>query len=141
MKLSASLLGLVDRVKKIEDSAAAVKASNEAALQARRRELEAAIEREAIEFDKATAEAACAARSWWSEIRGSVEKQIAEMRSDFERWQTEVKEKNAERDAEATEDDAVAAVTLAGYCLDAAEWAVVRAELARGEAEQLAGKG
>jgi hypothetical protein len=141
MKLSDSLLGLADRVKKIENSAAAVKASNEAALQDRRRELEAEIEREAVDFDKATAEAADAVRGWWSEIRGSIEKQIAEMRTDFEKWQTEVKEKNAERDAEAAEDDAVAAVTLAGYCLDAAEWAVVRAELARGEAEQLAGKG
>jgi hypothetical protein len=140
MKLSDSLLDLADRVKKIEDSAAAVKASNEAALQARRRELEAAIEREVIEFDKASAEAAGAARSWWADIRGSVEKQVAEMRADFEKWQAEVKEKNAERTAEAAEDDAVAAVTLASYCLDAAEWAVVRAELARGEAEQLAGK-
>ncbi|MGX9790327.1 hypothetical protein [Mycobacterium sp. MMS18-G62] len=140
MKLSDSLLDLADRVKKVEDSAAAVVASNEAALQARRRELEAAIEREATEFDKATTEAVGAVRSWWSDIRGSIDKQIAEMRSDFEKWQTEVKEKNAERDAEAAEDDAVAAVNLAGYCLDAAEWAVVRAELARGEAEQLAGK-
>ena len=50
------------------------------------------------------------------------------------------REKNAERAAEDAEDDAVVAVTLAAYCLDAAEWAVVQAELARGEADKLAGK-
>ena len=32
------------------------------------------------------------------------------------------------------------AVSLAAYCLDAAEWAVVRAELARGEADELAAR-
>jgi hypothetical protein len=63
------------------------------------------------------------------------------MRADFDKWQREVKEKNAELAAEDAEEDAVAAVSLAAYCLDAAEWAVVRAELARGEAEQLAAKG
>jgi hypothetical protein len=42
---------------------------------------------------------------------------------------------------EDAEDDAVVAVSLAAYCLDAAEWAVVRAELARGEAGQLTGQG
>ena len=52
-----------------------------------------------------------------------------------------MKEKNAERDAEYAEYDAVVAVSLAAYCLDAAEWAVVRAELARGEADQLMGQG
>jgi hypothetical protein len=42
---------------------------------------------------------------------------------------------------EDAESDAVVAVSLATYCLDAAEWAVVRAELARGEADQLMGQG
>jgi hypothetical protein len=49
-----------------------------------------------------------------------------------------VKEDRAERAAEDAEYDAVVAVNLAAYCLDAAEWAVVQAELARGEADQLA---
>ena len=51
-----------------------------------------------------------------------------------------VREQNraARAAAENAEDDAVAAVTLAGYCLDAAEWAVVRAEQTRGEADELA---
>jgi hypothetical protein len=41
-KLSAALLDLASRVKRVEDSAAAVEAKNRAKLQARREELEAA---------------------------------------------------------------------------------------------------
>jgi hypothetical protein len=60
------------------------------------------------------------------------------VRTDFAKRQVEVKEDRAERAAEDAEYDAVVAVNLAAYCLDAAEWAVVHAELARGEADQLA---
>jgi len=140
MKLSDSLLDLAARVKRVEDSAAAVQARNQAALEARRDELESAIQREVTELQKTTGEAASAAHDWWSGIKDSVQKQVSEMRADFEKWQSEMKEKNAGRTADAAEDDAAAAVTLAAYCVDAAEWAVVRAELARGEAEKLAGK-
>ena len=59
------------------------------------------------------------------------------MRADFANWQAEIKEDRADRAAENAEYDAVVAVNLAAYCLDAAEWAVVQAELARGEADQL----
>jgi hypothetical protein len=138
MKLSDSLLDLAGRVRKVEASAEAVRARNRTALQQRRQELETAIDKEVTEVEADAAQAARTARGWWAEIRGSVDKQIAEMRADFERWQAEAKD--AEHAAEAAQEDAVAAVTLAAYCLDAAEWAVVRAELARGEAEQFAGR-
>jgi cell division protein FtsB len=48
--LSESLMDLAARVKRLEDSAAAVQEKNRAALQARREELEAAIDREKNEF-------------------------------------------------------------------------------------------
>jgi hypothetical protein len=138
--LSESLVDLAGRVKKLEDSAAAVQEKNRAALQARREELEAAIEREKGELEQATSQAKEGARNWRSDTKGSIERQIAEMRTDIEHWEADRKEKNAERVAENAEEDAVVAVTLAAYCLDAAEWAAVRAELARGEADELAGK-
>lgn len=139
-KLSDSLMDLAGRVKMLEDSAAAVQAKNRVALQARRDQLEAAIEREKTEMDRTTDDVKTQARSWWSETKNSIEKQISAMRADFDKWHAELQEKNAERTADDAEDDAVVAVTLAGYCLDAAEWAVVQAELARGEADKLAGK-
>lgn len=139
-KLSESLLDLAGRVKKVEDSATAVQENNREKLRARRNELEAAIEQEKIELEAAATLAKEDARSWWSETKSSIEHQINQMRADFEKWQGDMKEKSAERAAENAEDDAVVAVNLAAYCLDAAEWAVVRAELARGEADQLAAR-
>ncbi|OBH80786.1 hypothetical protein A5679_22745 [Mycobacterium scrofulaceum] len=139
-KLSESLLDLAGRVKKVEDSAAAVQEKNREKLRARRDELEAAIEQEKIELEAAATLVKEDARSWWSETKNSIEHQINQMRADFEKWQGDMKEKSAERAAENAEDDAVVAVNLAAYCLDAAEWAVVRAELARGEADQLAAR-
>jgi hypothetical protein len=139
-KLSESLMDLAGRVKGLEASATAVQEKNRAALQARREQLETAIEREKRDIEEATAEAKEEARSWWSDTKASIERQVAEMRGDFEKWQAGLKEKNAEQAAKDAEDDAVVAVTLATYCLDAAEWAVVRAELARGQADELAGQ-
>jgi chromosome segregation ATPase len=139
-KLSATLLDLASRVKRVEDSAAAVEAKNRAKLQARRQELEAAIDESRIELAAAATQAKEATRSKWSEVKHSIEGQVDEMRADFAKWQAEIKEDSAERAAEDAEYDAVVAVNLAAYCLDAAEWAVVQAELARGEADQLAAR-
>ena len=137
-KLSAALLDLASRVKRVEDSAAAVEAKNRAKLQARREELEAAIDESHIELAAAATQAKEAANGKWSKVKNSIEGRVDEMRSDFSNWQAEIKVDRAERAAENAEYDAVVAVDLAAYCLDAAEWAVVQAELARGEADQLA---
>jgi hypothetical protein len=132
--LSDALIGLAGRVKRVEDSAEAVQEKNRAALQSRREELEGTIQQSKIELEVAATQAKDATRSWWSEATSSIQ-------ADFAEWQAELKEKNAERAADEVEDDAVVAVSLAAYCLDAAEWAVVRAELARGEADQIMGQG
>jgi hypothetical protein len=135
-KLSAALLA--SRVKRVEDSAAAVEANNRAELQARREELEAAIDESHIELAAAATQAKEAANGKWSKVKTAIEGRVDEMRADFAKWQAEMKEDRAEQAAEDAEYDAVVAVNLAAYCLDAAEWAVVQAELARGEADQLA---
>jgi gas vesicle protein len=132
--LSDALIDLAGRVKRVEDSAAAVQERNRAALQSRREELETAIEQSRTELEGAATQAKDATRGWWKETASAIQ-------ADFAEWQAETKEANAERAAEDAEDDVVVAVSLAAYCLDAAEWAVVRAELARGEADQLMGQG
>jgi hypothetical protein len=139
-KLSVALLDLASRVKRVEDSAAAVEAKNRVKLQARGEELEAAIDESHIELAAAATQANESARTKWSQAKTLIEGQVNDMRADFAKWQTEIKEDRAERAAENAEYDAVVAVNLAAYCLDAAEWAVVQAELARGEADQLAAR-
>ena len=136
-KLSAALLDLASRVKRVEDSAAAVEAKNRAKLQARRGELEAAIDESHVELTAAATRAKESASGTWSKVKHSIEGHVDEMRGDFVKWRAEVKEGRAEAAADDAEYDAVIAVNLAAYCLDAAEWAVVQAELARGEADQL----
>ena len=139
-KLSEALLDLASRVKRVEDSAAAVEAKNRAKLQARREELAAAIDDSHIELAAAATQATESARSKWSHAKTAIEGQVNDMRADFAKWKAEIKEDRAEQEAEDAEYDAVVAVNLAAYCLDAAEWAVVQAELARGEADQLAAR-
>ena len=139
-KLSAALLDLASRVKRVEDSAAAVEANNRAKLQARREELEAAVDESHIELAAAATHAKESANGKWSQAKALIEGHVNDMRADFAKWQAEIKEDRAERAAEDAEYDAVVAVNLAAYCLDAAEWAVVQAELAHGEADQLAAR-
>ena len=139
-KLSTALLDLAGRVKRVEDSAAAVEAENRVKLQARRDELEAAIDESHIELTVAASQAKESTRTKWSQAKTAIQGQVNDMRADFAGWQADVKEDRFESAAENAEYDAVVAVNLAAYCLDAAEWAVVQAELARGEADQLAGR-
>ncbi|GGQ86540.1 hypothetical protein [Couchioplanes azureus] len=107
-------------------------------MQQRRREIEDAFDNEVYAFEAAAAEVTTAARSWWMDTKGSIERQVAAMRADFDKRKTEHKKEHAQRLADIAEEDAVAAVTLATYCLNAAEWAVVDAALARAEADQSA---
>ena len=139
-KLSAALLDLASRVTRVEDSAAAVEANNRAKLQARREELQAAIDESHIELAATATQAKEATRGKWAEVKTSIDGRVDQMRSEFAKRRAETTEDRAERAAEDSEYDAVVAVNLAAYCLDAAEWAVVHAELARGEADQRAAR-
>ncbi|WP_157101508.1 hypothetical protein [Nocardia shimofusensis] len=91
---------LAARVKQYEESSAEAREKSRAALQARREELSATLEREGNEFEKTTAELREAAQSWWSDTREAVEHQIDVMRADFEKWQADIKAQRAERDKE-----------------------------------------
>ena len=142
--LSEALMDLTARVKRLEDSVAITREKNQARLQARREELEASIDREVKEVEQTAAEARGAVRSQFSDTKASLERQFEVMRSDFNKRRTQRVEKDADRAAQDAEHDAVAAIALASRCIDAAEWAVLRAELIRteaGEQGRAAGRG
>ena len=136
--MSESLLDLATRVQELEDSAAAAREKNHAALEARHQQLDGAIDREVKEFEAAANEAAATAGTWWADTKGAIERQVTAMRTDVQTRKSEHRQERAERRAEVAEEDAVAAINLAEYCLNAAEWAVVDAVLARAEAEDRA---
>ncbi|QLY29786.1 hypothetical protein [Nocardia huaxiensis] len=99
--LSESLLDLAARVKQFEESSAATRDRNRAALQARREEVQAAFGHEGSELEKTAAELREAAQQWWSDTRDALEHQIESMRADFEKWQADIKAQRAERAASA----------------------------------------
>jgi hypothetical protein len=140
--MSESLLELASRVQQLEDSAAATRDENRAALQERHQELDSAINAVVSDFEATATEAATTAGTWWVDTKKAIERQVTAMRADVKERESELKAEHkrdrAERRAERAEDDAVAAIYLADYCLNAAEWAVVDAALARAEADDLA---
>ncbi|MET9492938.1 hypothetical protein [Nocardia sp. NPDC006630] len=98
--LSESLMDLADRVKQFEESAAGAREKNRVTLQAKREELGETFEREGNEFDKTTTDLREAAQSWWSDTRGALEHQIGIMRTDFDKWQADIKAQHAEHTSE-----------------------------------------
>jgi hypothetical protein len=134
--LLEALMDLAARVNRLEDSAAIVREQKSAALQTRRQQLEAWIDREAEEVEQTAAGSRGAGRRRWLDTQSSVVRQFEVMRTDFDRWRAELVEGDAERSAWDAEHDALAAVTLASYCLDAAEWAMLSAELIGAAADE-----
>jgi hypothetical protein len=136
--LSESLEQLAGRVKGLEESATATFEVDRAKLEQRRHEIDEAINTEVGEFDSAVREAAKAGRTWWNDTKASMQRPLDEVRARVEKRQTEHELHRALRTADAAEEDAAAAIEVAAYFLNVAEYAVIDAALARMAADDLA---
>ena len=110
------------------------------AVEARRRELETAMDSELHALEKAGGEAQTTARQWWVDTRESVEHQVERMRREFGHWEDERRLESADLTADLAEAEARAAIALANRVVQAAEYAALDAHLARAEAKTLAGE-
>ena len=137
--LSESLEDLAARVKTLEDTAATAVGADRAAREERRREVEAGFESAIKELQAAVRDAGATALERWNDTTSSIARQIEAMQAAQVRRQAEREAQRAESAAVLAEKDAAAATALAAYCLNAAEYAVIDAALARAEADQLAG--
>jgi ElaB/YqjD/DUF883 family membrane-anchored ribosome-binding protein len=137
-KLSQSLEHLAARVKTLEDSAAAAIEADRTKLEQRRHEIDDTIKSGLDEFDSAVQDAAQAGRTWWNDARSAMKRPLDEVRARVEKRQSEHELHRAQRAADAAEEDAAAAVEVATYFLNVAEYAVVDAALARMAADHLA---
>jgi hypothetical protein len=137
--LSQSLEDLATRVKVLEDSASATFEADRTKLEERRREIDETFATEIGEFDSAVREAAEAGRTWWSETKASMKRPLDEVRARVEKRQSQHEQHHAVRVAEAAEEDAAAAMEVAAYFLNVAEYAVIDAALARMAADDVAG--
>jgi len=136
--LSQSLQELAARVKVLEDSATATFRADRAELEKRRHEIDDAIKTEVGEFDSAVRDAAQAGRTWWNDTKTSMRRPVDEVRARVENRKSEHELHRALRAAEAAEQDAAAAIEVADYFLDVAEYAIIDAALARMAADDLA---
>ena len=136
--LSQSLQDLAARVKVLEDSATATFQADRAELEKRRHEIDDAIKTEVGEFDSAVRDAAQAGRTWWNDTKTSMRRPVDEVRARVENRKSEHELHKALRAAEAAEADAAAAIEVADYFLDVAEYAIIDAALARMAADDLA---
>lgn len=135
--LSESLEDLASRVKPLEDSARATFEADRAKLEQRRHEIDEAFKQDLGEMDSAVREAALAGRDWWNETKASMKRPLDELRARVDKRQSEHELHRAVRVAEVAEEDAAAAIELAEYFLNVAEYAVIDAALARMAADDL----
>ena len=136
--LSHSLEDLAARVKVLEDSATATFEADRTKLEKRRHEIDDAIKAEVGEFDSAVRDAAQAGRTWWNDTKTSMRRPVDEVRARVENRKSEHELHKALRAAEAAEADAAAAIEVADYFLDVAEYAIIDAALARMAVDELA---
>jgi len=139
MALSDQLTDLAGRTKRLEDAAAAADARNRAMLEQEKEKLHSSMEKEAKDLRSSANATRSEAHTWWAEMSVHIEERRAKMRVDIDQRRAERKVDKAQRNADDAEDYAAGLVSLAAYVIDAAEYAVVDAALARGEADELAG--
>jgi len=101
-------MDLAAQVKRLEDSAAAVRENNRAALLACSDQLDVAIDRQGADFKK-TAQAKQSTCDWRRGTRAAIERQNAAMRADFKKRQAEDKRTSVEWAAGEAENDAMVA--------------------------------
>ena len=135
---SELLTELAQRAKDAEESAAAARAKNHAALEARRDALETSIDQSKTELVGNSEQA----RSKWLEMQSALHKNFADkraqMKADLDAQKASIDAKRAVRRADHAESEAVLAVGLALDAIENAEYEVIDAVLARAEADELA---
>jgi hypothetical protein len=135
---SELLTELAQRAKGAEEAAAAARARDRAALEARRDAIETSIDESEAEL----ADSAEEAKSKWGQMQSTLHKSFgekrAEMKADLEAQRASRDAKRAIRRADKAESDAVMAVGLALDAIENAEYEVIDAVLARAEADELA---
>ena len=136
--LSESLDELAARVKKLEGSATATFEADRAKLEQRRHEIDEAFTADVSEFESTVREATEAGRTWWDETKAAMKRPLDEVRVRIDKRQSEHELHRAQRQADAAEEDAAAAIAVSKYYLNVAEYSAVDAALARMAADDLA---
>ncbi len=137
MALSDQLTELAARTKKLEDAAAANKAKSQAELEQEQEKLNAKMQSRAESMQASMDKKQADAREWWTETTKRFEQRRAEGRAKMEQMKAERKLDKAQNTADYMQGIAADYVAWAVYAVDAAEYAVTDAAIARRSADEL----
>jgi hypothetical protein len=141
MALSDQLTELAARTKKLEDAAAANKAKTQAQLEQDREKLDAHMQAQAQKIESSVDKTQADAQAWWTETTKRFEQRRAEVRAKMGQHKAERKLDRSEHNADNMENIAADYIAWAAYAVDAAEYAVTDAAIARKEADELVNAG
>lgn len=137
MALSDQLTELAARTKKLEDATAANKAKSQAQLEQEQEQLNAKMYAQAQKIQSSVDKDQADAQAWWIETTKRFEQRRAEVRTKMDQHKTERKLDRAQHNADHMENIAADYVAWAAYAVDAAQYAVTDAAIARKEADEL----
>jgi vacuolar-type H+-ATPase subunit I/STV1 len=137
MALSDQLTELAARAKQAEDRAAAAQGKSKAGLQADVKTARASAQERAKKLRESADANKNKLSVWWYDLQHTWNEHVAKIRDDIDAKQAEHDVDRAERRAEHRADDAMFAVDFAYSAIEEAEYAVLDAELARKEADEL----
>jgi hypothetical protein len=141
MALSDQLSKLAARAKELEDRAAAAKAKNKAELEKDVNDARQSAQAQAESLKHAGNEAGSNVSAWWAKVQQSWNENIASIRRAVDERKAQHDLKSAQRAAEQADEDAAFAIDYAYAALEEAEYAVLDADLAHKEADELAAAG
>ena len=139
MALSDQLRRLANRAEEAEKNAAAASDKAKADLEQDRENSRAVAQQEAEQLREAADAGRGKISDWWNDVQRSWNEHIAQIQKNVESKKAEIDLDQAKRRADNAEADAEFAIEFAYTAIGEAEYAVLDANLARKEADELSG--
>jgi hypothetical protein len=139
MALSDELRRLADRAEEAEKNTAAARDKAKADLEEDRDRSRAVAQQQAEQLQEAADAGRDKISAWWNDVQRSWNEHIAQLQQNVESKKAEIDLDLAQRRAYNAEADASFAIEFAYTAIGEAEYAVLDADLARKEADELAG--
>jgi hypothetical protein len=141
MALSDELRRLADRAEEAERNAAAARDKAKADLEQDRERSRKVAEQQAEQLREAADAGRDKISAWWTDVQRNWNDHIAQLQENIETKKAEIDLDQAQRRAYNAEADARFAIEFAYSAIGEAEYAVLDADLARTEADELAATG
>ena len=137
MALSDQLEALAGKTKKLEETAATIRAKNVAKLEQQREQMHAAMEAQKEQVRAKTAQTRSETQDWWAGVTAGLEKRRAQAKANFAEQKAKWAAGDAESQAEAAEDYASFIATVSSDLIDEAAYSALDAAALRERADAM----